>query len=76
MKLGRGRVPYIYGVIQSGLTTAIAAGVATYRHAGLSLEVVPDWGAAWLLSWFAMLPIVIGFSPWIQRAVAALCDGE
>lgn len=57
----------LFGIIQSGLTCAVATTVAhlsivTATHGG-------SWAASWLLSWVAMLPIVILAAPLIGRIV-------
>lgn len=66
--------PFIYGVIQSGLTTAIATGIAAYQMTGFDSHFAARWMMAWGFAWLTMLPIVIGFSPLIQRAVNALTE--
>ena len=38
MKLPRWLAPYIYGVFQAGITTALATAIAVNRHMGLGLE--------------------------------------
>lgn len=62
---------FVYGVIQSGITCAIAAAIATYQlaQAGALFEI---WIQAWMLSWFSMLPVVIFAAPVIQRFSLAL----
>jgi hypothetical protein len=76
MKLPRWLAPYIYGVFQAGITTALATAIAVNRHMGLGLEFMEEWVPSWLISWIAMLPIVIGVSPLIQRCVHALVQPE
>lgn len=56
---------FVFGVIQSGLTSAIAAAVA-----GLPLtsgHQFAHWLQSWLISWLLMLPIVIFAAPAIRR---------
>lgn len=62
---------FVYGIIQSGTTCAIAAAIATYQlaQAGALFEI---WIQAWMLSWFSMLPVVIFAAPVIQRFSLAL----
>ena len=74
MKLPRQLAPYAYGVLQAGITTALATAIAVHRQKGLGLAFLEDWAASWLLSWIAMLPVVIGISPLIQRAVDTFVD--
>lgn len=62
---------FVYGVIQSGLTCAIAAAIA-------SLPLIPEggfwanWGKSWLLAWLVMLPAVLLIAPLIHRLTRAL----
>ena len=70
--LSREYAPYIFGVIQSGLTTAIATGIATLGALGLNMMALGAWLLTWLISWIAMLPVVIFAAPLIQRVVLKL----
>ena len=62
---------FVFGVIQAGLTSAIAAGVAGISRFG-SLAFVRDWLAAWLIAWLTAIPIVLLAAPAIRRLVLAL----
>lgn len=63
---------YLYGSIQAAITTAVATVVAMVQSSGdLSLLLLSK---SWLLSWFAMLPVVVFVAPLIRRAVMALTD--
>lgn len=68
--------PLIFGVIQSGLTTAIATAIATLQTTTFGLRFLLYWIWAWGLAWIAMLPIVVLAAPLIQRSVRALTDSE
>ena len=68
--------PFVYGVIQAAITTGIATAIATYQATGLSSEFLPSWSSSWVLAWLTMLPIVIGISPMIQRAVVAVTQAD
>ena len=62
---------FVFGVIQSGLTSAIAAAIASYpflRTGGF----ISHWLGSWLVSWALMLPIVIFAAPAIRRMSNAL----
>ena len=56
---------FVFGVIQSGLTSSIASGIA-------SASFIQDgsffshWIQSWLVSWILMLPIVIFAAPGIR----------
>lgn len=64
--------PLVYGVIQSGLTTAVASAIATLRFSSSLPMFVADWSIAWGIAWLTMLPVVVFASPFIQRLAAAL----
>jgi Protein of unknown function (DUF2798) len=68
--------PYVFGVIQAAITTAIATGIATHQLTEFGLLFLERWGFAWLVAWLTMLPVVILFAPLLQRAVAALTVPE
>jgi hypothetical protein len=62
---------FIFGVIQSGLTSAVAAAIASYpflQSGGFILH----WLGSWLVSWVLMLPAVIFAAPAIHRMANAL----
>lgn len=56
---------YVYGLMQSGLTCAIAAGISTMRAP--NLEALEHWVSSWLISWAVMLPVVLVAAPAIRR---------
>lgn len=64
--------PLIYGVIQSGITTAVASGIATFSALGFNAWAMKAWGLAWIFAWITMLPVVVVVAPMIQRLVMAL----
>jgi hypothetical protein len=64
--------PLVYGIIQAAVTSAVATSVATYQSGASGLTAARYWLGCWSLSWLAMLPIVVLFSPLIQRAVLSL----
>ena len=53
---------FVFGVIQSGLTCAIAAAIASYPFMAQGM-FMQRWVPAWLLSWLMMLPIVVLAAP-------------
>lgn len=65
---------FLYGVIQAALTTGVATAIATHAMTGLGVEFFSHWTKTWLLAWLSMLPLVIGVSPLIRRAVLAVTD--
>jgi hypothetical protein len=65
---------FVFGVIQSGMTSLIAAGIASLPAEGAML-FIRHWMVSWLLAWAAMLPLVLLAAPAI-RAVALLLTRE
>jgi hypothetical protein len=62
---------YVFGFIQSGLTCAIAAAIASFpvRASG---NFVAHWLQSWLVSWLLMLPVVLFAAPVIRRLTHAV----
>ncbi|PZO01424.1 MAG: GNAT family acetyltransferase [Hyphomicrobiales bacterium] len=61
----------VFGVIQAGLTSAVASAVAVWASPDSSAALV-RWLSSWLLSWAMMLPVVVFAAPFIRRAVEAV----
>lgn len=64
--------PLAFGIIQAGITTAVATAIATYQLVGLGGQFLLKWGVAWSAAWLTMLPVVMLAAPLIQRMVAAM----
>ncbi len=62
---------FVFAVIQSGMTSAIAAAIASMPFLEDSTFTV-HWLGSWLIAWAAMAPIVILAAPFIRRLVFAL----
>jgi hypothetical protein len=71
-RLPRRYAPFVYGIVQAGLTTAVASAIATYQLTGFGALFLVRWAQAWSIAWLTMLPLVIALAPVIQRAVTAL----
>jgi hypothetical protein len=71
-------VHVVYGVIQSGLTCAVAAAVATARMSALGPPErwIGSWAAAWLIAWATMIPVVLIAAPAIRRLAEALTQED
>jgi len=56
---------FVFGFIQSGLTSLIAAAVASYPliHSG---NFMRNWLVAWAISWTMMTPVVLFAAPAIR----------
>lgn len=65
---------FVFGVIQSGLTSLIAAAVASYPFLQTG-HFVRNWMGSWLISWVMMMPAVLFAAP-IIRALADLLTRE
>ena len=62
---------FVFGILQSGLTCAIAAAIASYPLLNTG-RVLFYWLQAWSLSWLIMLPVVLFAAPgirWLSLAV-------
>ncbi len=66
---------FVYGCIQSGLTCAIAAAIASFPLM-TSGNFVTYWLQSWLFSWFLMLPVVLFAAPVIRRLTHAVTREE
>jgi len=62
---------FVFGVVQSGLTSAIAAGIASVPFLG-TFAFVGNWLGSWLIAWMTTIPIVMLAAPAIRRLVLAL----
>lgn len=57
---------FVYGVIQSCLTCALAAAIASLPFLATGSFAL-HWVQSWLLAWVLMLPIVLLAAPAIRR---------
>jgi len=69
-------VPYVYGILQAAITTAVATAIAIYPLAHSALEFIERWMVAWCIAWLTMLPVVLLAAPYIQRAVMRLFEPD
>lgn len=58
---------FVYGVIQSGLTCLIAAGIASTPSLATG-RFIQNWTMSWFIAWVGMLPIVLLAAPLIRAA--------
>jgi Protein of unknown function (DUF2798) len=72
IRLPQQYAPFVYGIIQAAITTAVATGIATHQMIDFNIRFVADWLLAWGLAFVTMLPVVVFVSPLIQRCVLAL----
>jgi len=66
---------FIFAVIQSGLTSLIAAGIASLPVMAVG-PFLMHWLLAWLASWIVMLPVVVLAAPAIRFVSLRLTTGE
>ena len=62
---------FVFAVIQSGMTSAIAAAIASAPFLDDSTFLI-HWLGSWLVAWIVMAPIVLLAAPFIRRLVLAL----
>lgn len=66
---------FVFGILQSGLTCFIAAGIAS-RPSLATGHFLWNWLTSWLFSWVAMLPVVLLAAPAIRSLAIALTRDE
>ena len=66
---------FIFGIIQAGLTSLIAAGIASFPSPD-PLTFFSHWLSSWLIAWIAMLPVVMLAAPAIRAISVALTRDE
>ncbi|SHN85791.1 DUF2798 domain-containing protein [Bradyrhizobium erythrophlei] len=62
---------FVFGVIQSGLTSLIAAGIASFPSLARG-NFLQNWATSWLIAWAAMLPVVVLAAPAIRSLALAM----
>jgi hypothetical protein len=65
----------IFGVVQSGLTCAVAAAIASLSFAR-SGAFLSHWIQSWSVAWATMIPVVFFGYPVIRRVADALTRDE
>jgi hypothetical protein len=64
---------FLFGIIQSGLTCAVAAGI-TIAPQWHEMPVFAFWLQSWLIAWMVMVPVVLLAAPLIRRVTLKLTD--
>jgi Protein of unknown function (DUF2798) len=62
---------FLFGLIQSGFTCAIAAGIASAPFISEGV-FISQWLKSWIIAWAIMIPFVLLASPFIRSAVEML----
>lgn len=65
---------FLFAIIQSGMTSAIASAIAYFRLADPLL--ISEWFTSWLAAWATMMPIVLFAAPAIRSIANALTSEE
>jgi hypothetical protein len=73
-KLSKRYGSFIFGVIQSGLTSAVAAAIAHFPDSPGTF--LGHWLRSWVLAWIAALPIVLLAAPVIRKIVAYMTNED
>jgi uncharacterized protein DUF2798 len=62
---------FLFGIIQSGFTCAVAAGIASgpFMYTG---TFIGQWLKSWIFAWAVMIPFVLLITPLIRRTVDVL----
>jgi len=66
---------FVFGTIQAGLTSLVAAGIATAPFIGQG-QFLSHWLLSWLISWAVMLPFVLFAAPFIRALSIVLTKEE
>jgi Protein of unknown function (DUF2798) len=66
---------FVFGVIQSGMTSFVAAGIASLPSVATG-QFLWNWLASWLISWGALSPVVLLAAPAIRSLSLALTRDE
>ncbi len=71
LRIPRRHAHFVFAVIQSGITSAIAAAIASAPFLDDATFMI-HWLSSWLIAWVAMAPIVLLAAPFIRRLALAL----
>ncbi|MHC6155842.1 DUF2798 domain-containing protein [Bradyrhizobium elkanii] len=66
---------FVFGVIQSGITSLVAAGIASIPSLATD-HFLWNWFASWLISWAAISPVVFLAAPAIKLLSLILTRDE
>ena len=74
-RLRRRYAHYLFAIVQSGITAAVASAITSSRLAAEDFTM-GIWLSSWLVSWATMVPIVLLAAPVIKRLTFALTGNE
>ncbi len=75
LPISRRHAHNVFAVLQSGLTTLAATGIASAQHLGQA-HFARQWLAAWLVAWLLMIPLVLVAAPALRRLAAAMTRAD
>ncbi|THD85150.1 DUF2798 domain-containing protein [Aliigemmobacter aestuarii] len=64
--------PVLFGLILSGLMSAIVSGISTVRAIGPGGDFLGVWALSWVYAWAVAFPVVLVVAPVTRRIVARL----
>lgn len=65
---------FVFALMQSGITTAVAAAITIVRMAPENPLI--DWIFSWAVAWTTMVPVVILAAPGLRKAASFLTREE
>ncbi|TXC79043.1 DUF2798 domain-containing protein [Paraburkholderia azotifigens] len=73
LKISSRYTHFVFGVLQAGLTSAIAAAIASisFLKGGM---FVSHWLTSWGISWLTMLPLVVTAAPFIRKLAERIAN--
>jgi Protein of unknown function (DUF2798) len=74
-KLPRRYAHFLFGIVQSALTSAVASAIAS-AHLLAEGTFVTHWLRSALLAWLVMLPVVLFAAPFIRKLTLYLTADE
>ena len=66
---------FIFAAIQSGLTSLIAAGIASFPLVTTG-QFLAHWLLSWVIAWLTMLPVVVLAAPLIRSVSFHLTSAD
>lgn len=75
LPIARRHSHYVFAVLQSGLTTLIASGIASSAVISEG-GFLRNWLSSWVTAWALMVPVVVIAAPTIRRMAVALTRPE
>ena len=62
--------PSLFGLILSGIMTAVVSFVATLNAVGFVPDLALRWAIAWPISWAVAFPVILMMGPMVRRVVS------